>query len=172
MSNALRNGVVWTRTLTFIFALWVLLAGGNAAAAEKNSLAVLDLDNPAALGTVIKGAGGVIEITTRGPATVCLGVVKNPDAENCMLVYEALVKSRGLAGKAYLEMWCLFPGKGEYFSRGMHSAVSGEADWTTIKTTFLLQEGQKPSAVVLSLVVAGAGKVWIKAPKLFREPKP
>ncbi len=160
----------WAVGVTVV--LVILLMGVTPARADKKPLAVLELGNAASLGTVIKGAEGAVEVIAQGPSTVCLGVVQNPGVDNCLLVYQAQVKTQGLAGRAYLEMWCLIPGKGEFFSRGMQNAVSGDADWTVIKTPFLLQAGQKPSTVVLSLVVAGAGKVWIKNPQLFEEPKP
>ena len=165
-----RNTLGWA--VAIFLALAAMLLGEGTAMADKKSLAVLELGNADSLGTVIKGTGGVVEVIAQGPSTVCLGVVSNPGADNCLLVYQAQVKTQGLAGRAYLEMWCLIPGKGEFFSRGMQSAVGGDADWTVIKTPFLLQKGQKPSAVVLSLVVAGAGRVWIKDPRLFKEPKP
>ena len=162
----------WARVSTALIVLCVLLLWEGDSEADKNQLAFLNLDDPASLGTVIKGAGGATKITTKGPATICLGVVKNPDAEDCILVYQAQVKSQGLKGRAYLEMWCQFPGKGEYFSRGLQNVVSGNTDWTTIKTPFILQANQRPEAVVLSIAIAGAGTVWVKTPELVKEPKP
>ncbi len=162
----------WVRASRALIVFCVLILWEADSRAGKNQLACLNLDDPASLGTVIKGAGGEIGITTKGPATICLGVVNNPNAEDCVLIYQAQVKSQGLQGKAYLEMWCQFPGKGEYFSRGLKNAVSGDTGWTTIKTPFILQANQRPEAVVLSIAIAGAGTVWVKTPELVKEPKP
>ena len=41
------------------------------------------------------------------------------DAEDTFLVYEAYLKTRDVKEKAYLEMWCVFPERGEFFSRGL-----------------------------------------------------
>jgi hypothetical protein len=59
-------------------------------------------------------------------------------------IYEAKIKSESLNGQAYLEMWCVFKDKGEFFSRGFDSAISGTTGWQTIKTVFNLKKGEMP----------------------------
>ena len=51
--------------------------------------------------------------------------VADPNVEQCMVIYRAKLKTEGLTEPAYLEMWCRFPGKGEYFSRGLDNTVTG-----------------------------------------------
>ena len=92
------------------------------------------------------------------------------DVENCMLIYSASLKGGLGKGKAYLEMWCDIPGKGEFFSRGLDHAISGETEWTTVETPFWVAAGQMPSNVKLNLVVEGTGTVWIDDIKLLSRP--
>ncbi len=90
--------------------------------------------------------------------------------ENCMLIYSAHLKSELEDGSAYLEMWCEFDGKGEYFSRGLAQPISGFTNWTTVQTPFRLEHGQSPANVKLNLVIEGAGTVWIDDIKLSSNP--
>jgi hypothetical protein len=71
-------------------------------------------------------------------------------------------KTEGLKGRAYLEMWCRFPGRGEFFSRGLNNVVSGTTDWIDCQTPFFLKEGEQPDLVRLNVVVEGPGKIWIR----------
>jgi predicted Ser/Thr protein kinase len=88
--------------------------------------------------------------------------VPEPGVENCTVLYEAKLKTENLAGRAYLEMWCRFPGQGEFFSRGLDNTVSASTDWVNCQTPFVLRKGQKPDLIRLNLVVEGPGKVLIK----------
>ena len=90
------------------------------------------------------------------------------DVENARLIYQAKVRTAGLEGKTYLEMWCHLAGRGEFFSRGLHSALTGSTEWTTLETPFLLRAGERPDAVRLNLVVTGSGTVWIDDIRLLR----
>jgi hypothetical protein len=79
-----------------------------------------------------------------------------------MLTYRAKLKSEGLVGRAYLEMWCQVPGIGESFSRGLDNTISGSSGWATCQTPFFLKAGEKPDLIRLNLVVEGQGRVFIK----------
>jgi hypothetical protein len=104
---------------------------------------------------------GAIKVVASGPVTVRVAELEGVEIENARLIYRARLKSEGLNGRAYLEMWCAFPGAGEFFSRALDQPLTGTSDWTTQETPFLLQKGQKPSRVKLNLVVEGEGTVWI-----------
>jgi hypothetical protein len=95
-----------------------------------------------------------------------------PDAglEHCSVLYRAKLKSEGLVGRAYLEMWCQIPGLGESFSRGLGNTISGSSDWATCQTPFFLKAGEKPDLIRLNLVVEGRGKVFIKDVELTASP--
>ena len=96
--------------------------------------------------------------------------VANPGVERCVVTYRAKLKSENLVGRAYLEMWCGFPGQGEAFSRGLDNTLTGSNDWTTHQTPFFLKAGEKPELIRLNLVVEGSGKVSIKDIELLTAP--
>lgn len=113
---------------------------------------------------------GSLKVTATGPTTVRLFETGDLDIENARLTYQARLRSQDLRGSAYLEMWCRFPGQGEFFSRGLDSALSGTNDWTSQQTPFFLQPGQNPDLVKLNLVVNGTGTVWIDDIRLIKGP--
>jgi hypothetical protein len=96
--------------------------------------------------------------------------VSNPGVERCRAFYRARLKSEGLVGRAYLEMWCQFPSQGEFFSRGLDNSISGSSDWATCQTPFFLKAGERPDLIRLNLVVEGRGKVFIKDIELTAAP--
>jgi hypothetical protein len=107
--------------------------------------------------------------------------VADPGVEECTVLYRAKLKTEGLTGRAYLEMWCRLPGRGEFFSKGLNQAVTGSNDWASFEIPFFLKKGEKPDLIRLNLVVAStgwlwkkavAGKVWIKGVELLKSPLP
>jgi len=156
----------------------MVLAGAQAAAsvAGAETLRELDLSGPSAIGTRIEAAPGengkpAIRVTAGWPAVINLAEVTDPDAEDTRLVFEARVRSENLAGTAYLEIWAQLPGGGQYFGRGFDSTVTGNAGWTTLRAVFVLQPGQRPSRLILNLVVNGRGVVSIAQAKLSKAPR-
>jgi hypothetical protein len=135
----------------------------------------LSLDDMATLGLKIENDAGVklegnasIKISTLWPTTVCLGEVAGLDVENARLIYRADIKSQ-LEGAALLEMW-VHVGGGQYFSRGLNSTVTGNSDWKSIQTPFVLRKGQTADKVTLNLIIKGKGTVWVDNIVLSREP--
>ena len=104
---------------------------------------------------------GAIRIEATKPATVRLAEVHPANAEHVMLTYRAHLRTEGLDGQAYLEMWCSIPGKGEFFSRALQAPVTGTTGWVTQETPFFLEKGQRAQVVKLNVVVAGIGTVWV-----------
>ncbi len=98
--------------------------------------------------------------------------VENPGVEQCLVTYRAKLKSENLTGQAYLEMWCGFRGKGEFFSRGLNHTLTGSNDWASYETPFFLKKGEKPDVIKLNVVVKGTGKVWVKDVELLKGPLP
>ena len=105
--------------------------------------------------------------------------VPNPGVEDCTVLYRAMLKTDGLTGRAYLEMWCRLPGRGEFFSKGLNQTVTGSNDWTSCEIPFFLKKGQQPDLIRLNLVVAAtgwlwkkavAGRIWIKDVELLQAP--
>jgi hypothetical protein len=96
------------------------------------------------------------------PRTIALFELPNPGVEDCTVTYRAQLKTEGLKGRAYLEMWCRLPGSGESFSRGLDHVATGSTDWASYETPFFLKKGEKPDLLRLNLVVEGAGRVGIR----------
>lgn len=102
--------------------------------------------------------------------TVRLFEIPDPQVEQCLITYTAMMKSEGLADRAYLEMWCRFPGRGEFFSKGMQHVVKGTTEWSSYETPFYLRRGQRPDLIKLNLVVEGRGRIWLKDVQLLKTP--
>jgi hypothetical protein len=109
-------------------------------------------------------------VDAKGARTVRLFELEVPGFEHCRLTYRAQLMSRGLAGRAYLEMWCRLPGRGEFFSKGLDQAVSGTNDWASYETPFFLKKGQSVDLVKLNLVVEGSGRVGIMDVEVVKTP--
>jgi hypothetical protein len=113
---------------------------------------------------------GSLRIDATEPTTVRLFETGDIDIEDARLIYQARLRTENLQGKAYLEMWCHFPGLGDAFSRGLASPLTGTTDWTTEETPFFLKKGENPDNVKLNLVVEGKGMVWIDDIRLLKGP--
>jgi tRNA A-37 threonylcarbamoyl transferase component Bud32 len=113
---------------------------------------------------------GMWSVTLTNAQTVQLFEVANPGVENCTVIYRAKLKSEGLVGRGYLEMWCRFPDKGEFFSRGFDHVISGTTGWAEYQTPFFLKAGEKPDLIRLNLVIEGPGKIDVKDVELLKAP--
>jgi hypothetical protein len=111
--------------------------------------------------SVTSDGNGALKIVADQPTTVRLFEVRNLNVENARLFYQARLRTEEVEGQVYLEMWCHFPGLGEFFSRGLHAPLSGSVEWTTQEIPFFLQQGQNPEVVKLNVVVNGKGTAWI-----------
>ncbi len=88
--------------------------------------------------------------------------------ENCMLTYRAQMKAENLSGKAYLEMWCRLPGKGEFFSKGLKNPLTGTTGWAEYEVPFYLKKGQQPDLLKLNVFGKGQGTIQIKDIKVLK----
>lgn len=109
--------------------------------------------------------------------TVRLFEAANPDPATgaaiegpAMVVYRAKLKTVGVEGRAYLEMWCRFPDGMEYFSKGFANSASGTSDWASYQTPFSLGKGRRPEAFLLNLVIEGKGEIWLKDVEIVEQP--
>lgn len=119
---------------------------------------------------ITSDGNGSLRITASQPTTIRLYETGDIDVENARLTYQAKVRTEGIEGKVYLEMWCQFPGKGEFFSRDLSSPLSGTTDWSTEETPFFLKKGENPDNVKINLVIEGKGTVWIDDVHLLKGP--
>jgi hypothetical protein len=113
---------------------------------------------------------GSLRITSTKPSVVRLFETGDIDVENARLIYQARVRTENVDGHVYLEMWCHFPGKGEFFSRGLQTPLTGTTEWTTEETPFFLKKGENPDNVKLNLVIKGKGTAWIDDIRLLKAP--
>jgi len=175
--------------------VWVLLATGVALAGcakgpQPVELKAYPLDNMEGVITqtgvevdkaVSSDGRGSLRITATELTVVRLFDAGDLDVENARLIYQAKVRTenvQGIAspetenvpGIAYLEMWCHFANKGDFFSRALNMALSGTNDWTTLQAPFFLKKGQNPDNVRLNLVIEGTGTVWIDDVRLLKAP--
>ncbi|MFO7526737.1 MAG: hypothetical protein R6W68_14890 [Ignavibacteriaceae bacterium] len=118
---------------------------------------------------VTADGNGSLRIVSNAPSVIQLYETGYIDAEDAALFYYAKVKCENVQGQVYLEMWCIFEGKGEYFSRGLENSIAGSTDWTGLQTNFFLNPGENPDNIKLNLVVAGTGIVWIDDIKLVKK---
>ena len=119
---------------------------------------------------ITSDGNGSLRITTSKPTTVELYETGDIDIENTRLIYQAKLRTEGLEGQVYIEMWCNFTGKGEFFSRALQSPLSGSNEWTSQETPFFLKNGENPDNIKINVVVNGKGTVWIDDIHLVKAP--
>ncbi len=119
---------------------------------------------------VSSDGNGSLRIHATQPTVVRLFETGHVDIDNARLIYQAKVRTEDVNGKVYLEMWCHFPGKGEFFSRGLQRPLTGTTEWTTEETPFFLRKGENPDNIKLNLVVDGRGTAWIDDIRLLQGP--
>ena len=114
--------------------------------------------------------GGSLKIVASEGIVVNLLEVRDIDVENARLLYQAKVSTKNLKGQVFLEMWVHLPGKGEFFTRNVHTPARGTTGWTTMEAPFFLKKGQNPDYVKLNLVIDGPGIAWIDDIRLVKGP--
>lgn len=134
------------------------------------SLDVLSQDVAQLDDAVSSDGNGAVRVHVDAPTTIRLYETGDLDVEDARIIYQAKLRTEGVEGKVYLEMWCSFPGRGEYFSRALQAPISGTTEWTSQETPFFLKKGENPDNVKLNLVVDGKGTVWVDDVKLTKGP--
>lgn len=119
---------------------------------------------------VSSDGNGSLKIIATEPTVVRLFELGDIDIENARLIYQAKVRTEGVEGQVFLEMWCHFPGKGEFFSRGLQTPLTGTTNWTAEETPFFLKKGENPDNVKLNLVINGKGTAWIDDIRVLKGP--
>jgi hypothetical protein len=111
---------------------------------------------------------GALRIDAESPTVVRLFEAGDLDIEDAILVYQARLRTEGVEGQLYLEMLCSFPGRGQFFSRGLQHALTGSNGWTTTQTYFFLRQGENPDNVWLNLIFSGRGTAWVDDVRLIK----
>jgi hypothetical protein len=118
----------------------------------------------------VRVEGDSIRIESAASRTVRLFDVNDPGVQQCVVIYRAEMKGEKVEGRAFLEMWCSFPGRGEFFSKGLLQPLSGTSDWTRFEIPFYLKRGQIPDLIKLNLAIEGRGVVWVRNIELLKTP--
>src|SRR4030066_838324 len=168
---------------TFVFCACVLffftVIGCTKPSTEVVELKMFPVDNLEGIITqsgveidkaVSSDGNGSLRITATEPTVVRLFEVGDIDIENARLIYQAKVRTEGIDGKVYLEMWCNFSGKGESFSRGLQTPLTGTTNWTSAETPFFLKKAENPDNIRLNIVIDGKGTAWIDDIRLLKGP--
>ena len=111
---------------------------------------------------------GSLKITANGPMVIKLFETGNINFDNARLIYQAKLRTEKMEGEVYLEMLCHFPGRGEFFSRGLQNPMTGTMNWSIQEIPFFLKKGEKPDNVKLNLVINGRGTAWIDDVRLLK----
>jgi hypothetical protein len=97
--------------------------------------------------------------------------VSSPGVDEVRLVYRAELRAVGVAGPAYLEMLVRLPGRGTFFSKGLHLPLTGTTKWTTHEIPFFLQKGEIPDHVTLGIrFESPGGRVEVRSVQLLVAP--
>jgi hypothetical protein len=122
-----------------------------------------------AIDTRVKKEGrGALRIGVDEPTVIRLFETGDINVEDAVLIYRASLRTESVQGRVYLEMWCHFEGKGEFFSQGLDTTLSGTTKWTRLEIPFFLKAGENPDNVKLNVVCEGAGTVWVDDVRLIK----
>ncbi len=116
----------------------------------------------------VEGDAWCVEV--KSAQTVRLFELEDPDLEQCLVTYRASLRSEDLSGRAFLEMWCRFPGRGEFFSKGFQQSLTGTRDWASYEIPFWLKRGQRPDLIKLCVTLEGSGQLWLRDVQVTRTP--
>jgi hypothetical protein len=105
--------------------------------------------------------GPAVRIESHGATTVRLAEVQTEAAEAVVLTYRGHLRTANLTGRAYLEMRCSIPGKGDLFARASQGPSTGTTDWVTQVTRLSLGNEQRAQTVRLNVQIDGSGVVWV-----------
>ncbi len=132
---------------------------------------IISLNNVSIDSVEYQEGSGSLKIVASEPQVVSLFETGDIDAENARLIYQAKLRTRDVQGTVFLEMWCHFPGQGDFFSRGLQTQLSGDNEWNSQETLFFLKKGENPDNVKLNVVIKGSGMVWIDDIRLLKAPR-
>jgi hypothetical protein len=157
----------------------ILLAGCSSGAGDPAVLRSYSLDSAEGIITrsgisidsrITAEGKGSLRITAEKPVVIRLFETGDIDLENSRLIYRARIRTSGVQGQVYLEMWCRFANRGEFFSRGLQDPLSGTNEWVSREVPFFLKAGENPDLVKLNLVIDGVGEVWLDDIHLLKGP--
>ena len=168
-----------THFAVFLILIMLMIIGCSNKPAEPVVLKAYPIDNPDGLltqdgvefdGAVSADGNGSVKIIAPESTTVLLYETGDIDVEDGRLIYQAKVRTQDVLGQVYIEMWCHFPGRGEFFSRALQAPLSGTNEWSSQETPFFLKKGENPDNIKINIVVNGSGTIWIDDIRLLKAP--
>ena len=157
------------RLITAVLSLFLL---GSISHAKQVLMEISwDKTKPTA-GEVIPAAGQTpfaqVKITNTGakPLTVILVTMDDPGITAPEYSVTGQVRYEDVEGKAYLEMWSVFPDGSRYFTRtlgaGSMSPMEGSSEWRELMLPFNVMDGkERPTKLIINVVFPGEGTVYI-----------
>lgn len=110
-----------------------------------------------------------LKVTNAGREAVAFTVLALSEPKVTQAVYAigGQVRHDAVEGKAYLEMWNVFPDGGRYFSRTLAAAgplkwIKGTSAWRPFLLPFRVAKGKaRPAKLVVNVVLPGRGTVEV-----------
>jgi len=113
-----------------------------------------------------------VENPSGQPFALPVLTIENPPITRARYAVTGFVRHEGVEGKAYLEMWCHFPGKAPCFTRtlaegGPMRHLEGASGWRVFTLPFYSEEGAPPpEKLVVNVVLPGRGLVYLSRLRL------
>lgn len=92
--------------------------------------------------------------------------------EGRLIVLTARLKSVGMRGLAFPELWIHAAGRNEVQVRNPVAAVAKTKDWTPVRVEYRCERGERPDLLRVNLVLDGIGRAWIDDIRISSEPLP
>ena len=108
-------------------------------------------------------------IEVKGNRTIKLFEIRNPDAINSWLMYDAELRLDKLDGKAELAMWCHTRDGNTYRTNAMPAPdVNSLSQWAPYNSVFKMRRGDRPTLIEIGVAVEGQGTLEIKDIRVYR----
>lgn len=116
-----------------------------------------------------------LENAKDAPLSVTVLTVVRPGITSPLYALRGRVRTEGIEGPGYLEMWSHFPDGGQFFSRtlgtGAMAPLEGTASWRGFVLPFQNKpDGPAPEKLVLNVVLKGKGRVLLGPLQLVQFP--
>ncbi len=117
--------------------------------------------------------GGSLRAESERPRTVRLYEIRNPrDLEGRLIVLTAQLKSVGVHGRVFPELWINAPGRNEVQARNPDGVIGKTRNWTPVRIEYRCEKGERPDLLRVNLVLDGNGRAWIDDIRITSEPLP
>lgn len=117
--------------------------------------------------------GGSLRAESERSRTVRLYEVRNPRGlEGRLIILTAQLKSVGIHGRAFPELWIHAAGRNEVQARNPAGVISKTQNWKSVRIEYRCEQGERPDLLRVNLVIDGFGRAWIDDIRITSEPLP